>query len=401
MGIIRPVLFFLLFFSLPASKTFSWNTLPGESGKVRLLVIVDDTEPLTVDYRTVGNTVRQLVLLGSLLDIGISEARESSHSKKLRETVGTFNRFDVLKAAVSGAFLQHADIFELEVTNDLTAVKGKTRLDFDALKTPDHHYVLVLNEVFAGMVSAWKLSTLSASSSIRYELYNVSEKRSMDKGSISGFHPTSHSFDEGVSDKVAFMLEYAVACGNAIGAIYGQLNKEGHLSTMATTVGLGDKIPAIGEILNRYSKTFDYTIATPKNWSVIETGTKYSTALAPKNKDKIQFGMRFDVDLLIEDLGQEGQDLETYVSLFINKLNNRGYTLDSTSSHGLKFSDDAIVLVFNRPQLAGKEILGFNRFGKEYIGIFSVILLKDHETYLAKYRQDIDQTLASLSFRIQ
>src|SRR5688500_6096743 len=151
--------------------------------KVKLLVIIDSSSPLIVDFRTAGNTARQVLMLGSLLDIAISEARQSNHSRRLRETVGEFDRLPILKAGIEGAFSTQKDYFEVRVTNDVASRPNK--INWDNVNGTDHSFILVLDEVFAGYVSAYKLGTLSTQSTIKYELFNVSDKKSMEKGTIS------------------------------------------------------------------------------------------------------------------------------------------------------------------------------------------------------------------------
>ena len=88
------VIIFLGISNLPAlSRTGCFK-----QDKVKLLVVIDATDQLVVDYRTTGNTVRQVLMVGGLLDPAVSGIRKSSQSNKLRETVGDFNRYPVLKA---------------------------------------------------------------------------------------------------------------------------------------------------------------------------------------------------------------------------------------------------------------------------------------------------------------
>ena len=364
--------------------------------KVKLLVVIDTSEPLVVDYRTTGNTIRSVLMVGGLLDIFISDLRESGHSKKLRETIGEFDRFPIVKAGVEGAFRQLMPYFDVTVTSDATLIKGKMRLDFDEVQNNTYDYALVLKEAFAGMLSVWRLSTLSAASTLRYELYDLAEKKSMIKGAINGWSPTIHDFDEGVSNRTAFMVEYAVAEGNAISVIYGQLNKGGHLHTMATKVGLGEFVPAIHKLLETYTKTFDLRLDAPRGWYEVDSGSKYSKILAPKNKDKALFAVRYDVDLLIKEFGQNVDDLESYVNIFTDKVLNMGYTRDSLAATGLKLNDQSITIIFNRPDKAGKEVVIFNRFSPLHAGIFTVVCLADYEGFMAKYENDVKLALAGV-----
>ena len=190
LGGLRIKAVWLCFLFLPA--------VAAAQNKVKLLVVIDSQDPLAVDYRTTGNTVRQALLWGGLLDIGISSLRESGHSKKLRETVGDFDRFPIVKAAVEGAFSSQTQYFDLEF------VPGGKKTDLDAAKR-DKQFVFELEETFSGLISAWKLSSLSAASTISYSLKDASNGKPLVKGSLSGFARDVHEFDEGVSNKSAFI----------------------------------------------------------------------------------------------------------------------------------------------------------------------------------------------------
>src|SRR5688572_16850963 len=87
----------LLLIAISILLTFTYTRAFPQEKKLKLLVVVDASSSLTVDFRTAGNTARQVLMLGGLLDIGISEARQTSHSNRLRETVGEFDRFPIIK----------------------------------------------------------------------------------------------------------------------------------------------------------------------------------------------------------------------------------------------------------------------------------------------------------------
>jgi hypothetical protein len=390
----------MLLIAISILLSFIFTPAFPQEKKVKLLVVVDASSLLTVDFRTAGNTARQVLMLGSLLDIGISEARQTSHSNRLRETVGEFDRFPIIKAGIEGAFSLQEKYFEVEVVSDATLSGNKTKLDWDNLKVGDNQFVLVLNEIFAGYISAYKLGTLSAQSTIKYELFNVNNKKSVEKGTINGWSSLTHEFDEAVSNRPGFISEYATAAANAIGSIYGQLSKEGHLHAMAETADLGEFVPALGDILKKHGENFDIKMTIPKGWNKISLGSKYTFALAPSNKDKRIFGLRLDVDLLIKELGQENLDVESYMAIFIDKVSNRGYSIDPNARPGIKYDAGSSVLVFNRPNNSGKEIIIFKHYGKEYMGLMSIIFYEDFEGLITKYKSDLESAMASLSFQI-
>lgn len=370
-----------------------------ESNKVRILVIVDTSEPLIVDYRTVGNTVRSLIFLGSLTDVAITEIRQSSHSKKLRETVGEFDRFPLIKKGVENAFAPQSKYFQVEVTNDASLLKGKRKVDLKAVRALGYPFVLLFDEVFSGLVSAWKLGTLSASTTIRYELIDVNKENTMSKGSLSGWNKAIHDFEGAISDRNAFIQEYEDAVLITASTIYGQLNKDGHLNAMAGSAGLSDYVPSLIYFLDQYAKKFDYKIKFPKGWHEVAMGSKYTKVTEPRNDDKLKFGIRVDIDLLIKELGQDVDQLDAYMAIFMNKAFTAGYSIDTITQIPLSIDSAQYTrVVLNRPNNTGKEVLVFTQFGKEYVAIFSLIFLQDFERFLNKYQGDIEYVITNIEF---
>lgn len=365
----------------------------SQNNKVKLLVVIDSRDLLAVDYRTTGNTVRQALLVGGLLDVGISAMRESGHSKKLRETVGEFDRFPILKGALTGAFASQSAYFELEfVPRD-----GKT--DLKEAKSQGRHFVFEIEETFSGLISAWKLSSLSATSTVSYSLKDVASGKTLTKGSLSGFARESHEFDEGVSNRGAFVAEYPKAVGAVIGTIFGQITKDGHLGTMAQTAGIKDFPQPLTHFLEEYARKFEYTLGVPKGWTEIKMDSKYTMVLAPKGADRATFGLRLDIDLLIKELGQETDDLDVYAALFRNRVINLGYEVDTVTQTGISLKEGYRQLMFTRPDKVGKEIIILVPLGKQYVGLYSVVVLSDYEGLMKKYKSLVETNLASIEFK--
>ena len=169
---------------------------------------------------------------------------------------------------------------------------------------------------------------------------------------------------------------------------------------MAQTAGF-DVAPPIIEVLQEYEKKFHYSIKTPKGWNTVDMGTKYTTVLAPKNKDREKFGLRFDVDLLLEEFGQDVDDLEAYVALFRNKVLNLGYKVDNDTKSELTLPDGSLELILIRADNIGKEQVIFSLYGEDFVGIFSVVILEDYEGYVKKYQDEIENSFASIDFRLK
>ena len=192
-----------------------------------------------------------------------------------------------------------------------------------------------------------------------------------------------------------------MAVGAAVGTIFGQISKDGHLGTMANAAGIKDFPQPITHFLEEYAKKFEYTIGVPKGWTEVKMNSKYTMVLAPKGADRATFGLRLDIDLLIKELGQETDDLDVYAALFRNRVINLGYTLDTETQTGIPLREGYRQLVFTRPDKLGKEIIILVPLGKEYVGIYSVVILSDYEGHMKKYKEVVDKNLYTIEFSVK
>jgi len=373
--------------------------------RVRILLLVDATTPLSVDYRTTGRRLRRALVAGSLgiapilIESKISSSERSKESNRLQETVGNFDRKRVIEAAIAAA-VGITGYFEVVIPDDPSSFATKTEINFDRVKADGYPYVLVVREDFAGMITAWEMGTLSAGSYLRYELYDAATKKQLTKGLASAFALPQHQLDPATTDRAIFLGEYPAAVGAACGRIYGELNKQGHLHTMAEAHGLGKEVPAVGEILDKYARLFDYHFKLPKDWHQVTGASKYSLVMEPNNADRAHFGVVLAVDLLLEEFGQKVQDLDDYITIVFGRLRNMGYPVeDAQPFENLRLDTPHTGFLVDRPGGAGKELVLFRRLDDRFVVMYSIIFLQDFDGYLRKYSQDLETLMNKAEFK--
>lgn len=373
--------------------------------RIRILLLVDATTPLSVDYRTTGRRLRRALLAGAggiapiLIESKVSSMQRSKESNRLQEAVGNLDRKPVIGAAMAAA-VGITGYFEAVIPNDPSSFATKTEIDFARVQADGYRYVLVLREDFAGMITAWKMGTLSAGSYLRYELYDAATKKQLTKGLASAFALPQHELDPATTDRSLFLGEYPAAVGAACGRIYGELNKQGHLHTMAEAHGLGKEVPAVGEILDKYARLFDYNFKLPKDWHQVPGASKYSLIMEPNNADRAKFGVALAVDLLIEEFGQEVQDLDGYITIVFGRMRNLGYPVeDAEPFENLRLDTPHTGFLVDRPGGAGKELVLFRRLDDRFVVMYSVIFLQDFDGYLKKYSQDLETLMNKAEFK--
>ena len=338
-------------------------------------------------------------MFGSLTDIAISSIRHSVHSKRLQETVGELDRLPILSGGVTSAFAKQSEYFQIEISNDASLLKG-SKVNFAEIESRGFQFVITLDETLPGLVSAWKLGTLSATTTIRFKLYNTHEKKIINKGSFTGWSFEVHEFDQAVANRDVFIKEYQDAVTAALKSIHGQLSREGYLHTMANSVGLGDKVPDLGYFLNLYSSKFTCEFKVPNHWRKVSLQSKYSTVIEPKNEDRANFGIRIDIDLLIEELGQNVSDTESYINISSNRLMQAGFLLNDTISNPLSLTlKNSKYLMAVRPTKSGQDLVIYSKLGDEFMAVFTVVCLEDYEKFITKYKSDIEYAINNFSFK--
>jgi hypothetical protein len=373
----------------------------GSDKKIKILVLVDATAPLLVDYETPGRIGRHGgssgssllgVLTWSLFDLAISSQQRSKESQRLQETVGEFERKPLIENSIVAAFGSFTPYFEAVVPKD-SAIYKSPNIEFDKARADGYPYVLTVTEV-GGMSTAWELKTLSAASSFRFDLYDAATQKRIGKGTSTVFASARRAFDSATTDRTIFIGDYPTAAGQAGFRIYGELNRRGDLHTMAAANGLGSEVPSLDAILERYAGAFHYNPQLPANWHRVNTKSKLVVTLEPKNGDRQHIGVVFAADLLVKELGQDVKELDEYVSMYFGRLKDRGYDVDSAQPFDdFKLNERYRSFIMDRPNGAGKEILSFRMLPDHFVAIYDTVMLPGFEDYLKKYTSDIESLI--------
>jgi hypothetical protein len=376
--------------------------VPGSDKKIRILVLVDASAPLLVDFETSVRMARHAtpglmpgllnLAISSLFDAAISSRQRSKESQRLQETVGEFERKPLIENSIIAAFGSFTPYFEAVAPKD-PAIYRNPNVDFDKVRADGYPYVLTVTEV-GGMSTAWELKTLSAASSFRFDLYDAATRKRIGMGNSSVFASSRHAFDPATTDRTIFTGDYPTAAGQAGFRIYGELNRQGDLHTMAAANGLGSEVPSLDAILERYAGAFHYNPQLPAGWRRVNTKSKLVVTLEPKSRDRTHIGVVFAADLLVKELGQDVKELDEYVSMYFGRLKDGGYDVDSAQPFdGFKLNEGYRSFIMDRPNGAGKEIFSFQILPDHFVAIYDTVMLPGFEDYLKRYTSDIESLI--------
>lgn len=379
--------------------------------QVRVLLLTDARKLLTVHYLTKGRAIRNLLMtspltggVGSIIvDAAETKHETSSESRILQKTVGEFDRRPVIDAGITSVFKDRTQYFDVVIPPDPSAYVTGNDINFSKAQADGYPYVLSVKEKYAGESTTAALGTLSAGSALEFKVFDTTTGKDLGKaGKSSGFSSHKQEFDPATSDRNAFMADYGIAVGLECTQLYGVLNKRGILHAMAEARGLGNEVPDLGAILARYEKRFDYDLKKPKHWGHLKGTTKYSATVAKMFKDFNKIRVVVTVDLMLPELGQKPGDLNEYIRLFFEHIQEDGYQTDTaTPFKGLTLDPAYTVYSIDRPQGTGKEILAFRRLDDPFVVVYDVVIEQDYDEMMAKYSSDLQEIINESRIKIR
>ena len=356
--------------------------------QIPILVIVETPTDLGVDYRTGAKLARNLILLGSLLDVALDASTASRHSKKLRKIIGVHDRTPIVEQGFVGGFSVQP-YFKVTIAHSTDAYGTVKKPYFDIIRSAGFSHVLVVEEEFAGLITAWEMSTLSATTRLSYRLIDSSSGKTLTKEKINGFAGPKYTYEDATTNPDLFLQDYPQAVGAAIGRIVGDLRKNGYLSQIARQHGLGDKVPDTASILRQYERRFSYKYKRPKGWKTVNMNTKYVTVLAPK-EDDAYYGLNVTFDLLLEEFGQKVSSVEDYARILLKRTKAHGFQVVPDKFPGLELNDDFVMYTVEQKTSGTINVLLFKKLDENFIVIYSIVITENFNELYAKYKARIE-----------
>lgn len=360
----------------------------AEPDNVPILVLVDTSAELGVDYRSGGRLARSLILLGGLLDFAIDSAENESDSEKLRKAVGEFDRKAIVDAGFVGGFSiqQH---FKVSTDNPDGVYGSATKPHLDEIRAAGFSHVLTVEEEFAGHISAWQMSTLSATSLLSYRLIDTESGKTLANDRINGYASPKYTFEEATSKRELLVADYPQAVSAAVGRIIGDLRKNGFLHIIALKYDMGDKVPDTTAILEKYERRFSYKFERPEGWNTLDMNTKYVTVLSPE-ADQAVYGLNITFDLLLEEFSQRVGTAEDYARIFLKRAKTTGYDLVPNELSELELNDDHKVYAIKHRDNGALNILLLKKLDDNFVVIYSIVLLKNFEELYTRHKASIE-----------
>jgi hypothetical protein len=397
---------FLLF--LIVTLTTSLHAAAQAAERVQLLTVVTGTErPLQVILYSKQDAIKSGAfggVIGGLIGEGIKQRESAKFAEILNRTVPQFDRKPAVQNAIKDFFDKKYPAFEIVIAESGKYFTGKD-VNSNQLKADGYRFMLVVDDLYTGLRAPNGYFSsddlVYPAVGLEYRLYDADSKKFLVKNSREGRGLETKPMQQALEDRAFFESKYASILDVAVRDVVGHLNKTDQLHVMASSVGLGDKVPAIGKLLAQYEQQFTYSLAQPKGWKPEKATTKYAAVTGPTGKDRPKFGMSYNVDLLLPELGQAVSNLDDYTALFFGRLQEMGYRMDTLKEFADLRTERAYkTFVIDRPDGVGKELLLFRIVDPTFVEIFGVVFIDNYDKYLAQYKSDILSVVDKTTLKI-
>lgn len=377
-----------------------WAIAADAPRQVRILAIIPpEDEPVRVVLLTQWEYGAQA--LGGILPALINQAKIDKRNKpldeQLRKTLEGYERTPILADAVKRSFAKPAGVFEVTTTTDSARylqTRGRDKLTAAA---EEFDYVLHLQSEFVGlwMGGAFtRTDDLTPAQAVRYRLFRASDSAVVHKGAVTSFGQEKRHYNLAVADRDFFVNLWPNVCTSLAWRIVGELNGGDQLHAMAAQVGRGGEVPAIGTVLKQHEDSFRMELAPVKGWRETKLGTNYVRVLEPRDSSNKVMGIRFEVDLLLPEFGQDVSTLEEYLLAFSLRRSESNPEFPPISKwDGINAPGYEVYLASDGAN--ARSILLYRMLGERKVQFINVVFLKDFESLYAANRGKIEEMIAS------
>jgi hypothetical protein len=364
-----------------------------------LVVFPEKLAPSKVHMVTDGEATRGLLVpFGAIVNNINLRKRSEELGAELDTTLQGYDRYSTLFQALVARFKQRSAAFALTESRQPSQYlldKGIA----PAAGAQGYDYVIEIDDKFSGLsmlnILATRTDDVAPVTMLAYQVYDVRKKERINKGLISANGLQKRPYREAVQDRELFVNTYGAIADNLANQLVGTLFRTDKLHAMAASVGRGNEVPEVSAVLKRFEKRFDYRFEVAKDWKRTPMNSKYVSVLEPRSDLRLTLGIRFEVDLLLPEFGQDVKTLDEYLSIWLGRVADMG--LDTSTF--VEFKDitvpDSYRAYIMNLAGTGRQIVLLRLLNEDMIELVSVVFLKDFDTLYSPNRTRIEQMIAA------
>jgi len=380
-------------------------TVHAADSAIKILVVFpQQLEPSKVYMMTDGELTRGLTIpFAAIANNAHIKKRSEELGAQLDATLEGYDRYDVVHQALAKRFSQRSVAFELTQSREFDKYVSSKGITASA-GADDFSYVVAIEDKFSGMSIlnvATKTDDLAPYTTLGYQVFETKKRSRISKGAVSANGLQKKPFKEAIGDKAFFTNAYPTLADNIANQIVGTLFRTDVLHAMAASAGRGDEVPQVSSVLKKNEKRFDYEFTPAKNWKRTKMNVKYANLLEPKSDLRYSMGLRFDVDLLVPELGQDVTSIDEYVPIYLTRLEDSGVdTSTFTEFTEINARPEYRVYSFLPNNDGGRQIVLLRKVGDDLLEMILVVFSKDFETLYPAHRADIEQMIADAKLKV-
>lgn len=373
---------------------------------VNVLVVFPAVQaPSKVYFATDGEFTRGLLLpFAAIANSVVLQRRSDELGAELDGALQGYDRYEVLSIALQAAFAQRSTMFEVTKTTDTaTYLSGKG--PSDSAREQGYEYVMVIEDVFSGLSMLNTLATRSDDvapmATIRYSLYDAKRKKQVTSATASANGMTKKHIREATKDRDLFVSAYPEMAKTIALQVVGTLFRTDVLNAMAEAVKRGDEVPKVSAVLKKYERRFSYEIDPIEGWKRVKMTSPYVHVVEPRTDLRYQMGLRFEVDLLVPEFGQDVESVEAYLVQMTQRLADVGVDVSTLSEFSdLSMPDGYKVYSYAVNKDGGRNIVALRIRNEDMIEVVTVVVLKDFDALYPKHRGEIERNIAGAKLEV-
>ena len=385
--------------------------LPGvvraqDEGKdVKVLVVFPQTPtPSKVYFATDGEFSRGLLIpFAAIANSANLRKRSDTLGAQLDATLAGYDRYAVLEEALRKSFGQRSPMFTVEATTDAARFLPGEQLGTAAAQA-GYRYVITIEEVFSGLsmlnLMATRSDDVAPMVNIRYRVYEADSRKQVLKGMAAQNGMTKKHIDQAPGDRALFVDAYPQIAQGIATQLVGNLFRTDTLHAMATSVGRGSEVPKVSTILKQNEDRFTYTFKPVDGWKQTKMNSRYASVLEPRTDLRYRMGMRFEIDLLVQEFGQPVDNLDDYLPPFLERLGDTGVDVttfapfDEIQAPGYRVYSHAV------GDKGGRHVVMMRMLDKDMLEVVTVVMTEDFDTLYPQHRTAIEQNLAATRLKV-
>jgi hypothetical protein len=363
-----------------------------------LIFFPEKPVPSKVHFATDGELARGILVPFGAIANNISVPKRSRElGAQLDQALNGYDRYATIYKELENRFKSRSTAFvTTDVRGSVTHLSDKVITS--AAASQGYDYVIAIDDKFSGLsmlnVAATRTDDVAPLTTLEYKVYDARKQQQIAKGLISANGMQKKHYEEAVHDREFFINSYGPMARYLAEQLVGTLFRTDTLHAMAASVGRGADVPEVAVVLKRYEQRFTYTLKAAPAWKKTRMNTRYVNVLEPRSDLRFSLGLRFEVDLLIPEFGQDVSTVDEYIEAWKLRLINQGIDMTSFAVfNDIDAPEGFRAYILDLPG-GGRQITLLRMLNEDMLQMVSLIFTRDFASLYPQNRKTMESMIA-------